>query len=112
MLDMYLEVEQADKADDREWQVKMALLSADPVRFGPIIFPTGKKEPDEVVVEELQPGDLTVSGFHPDITVRYKEVPTLEEVEQTLASIPQDLLLGVEDFQFARDERLANGHKR
>jgi hypothetical protein len=44
--------------------------------------------------------------------VRYKEVPTLEEVEQTLAEIPQDLLLGVEDFQFARDERLANGHKR
>jgi hypothetical protein len=111
-LDMYLEVEQADKADDREWQVKMALLSADPVRFGPIIFPSGKQEPDEDVVEELQPGDLTVSGFHPDITVRYKEVPSLEEVEEILSEFPQDLMLGAEDFQFAQDERLANGHKR
>jgi hypothetical protein len=104
---MYLEVERAEKADAREWQVKIALLTADPAHFGPIVFPTqDDREPDLV---ELQPGDLTVSGFHPDITVRYRDVPTPEEVEQTLASIPQDLLLGVEDFQFARDERLANG---
>jgi hypothetical protein len=109
---MYLQVEHLEKAEDKEWQVKMALLSADPVRFGPIIFPASQTAPDEEVIEELQPGDLTVGGFNPDITVKYKHVPTPEEVEKILSEFPQDMMLGVEDFQFAKDERLANGRSK
>ena len=111
-LDMYLQVEHTEKAEDKEWQVKMALLSADPVRFGPIIFPASKEEPDEKAIEELQPGDLTVGGFNSDITVKYKRIPTPEEVEEILAGFPQEMTLGVDDFQFARDERLTNGHRK
>jgi hypothetical protein len=109
---MYLQVERDEKADDREWEVKMALLSADPARYGPVIFPESKPKEEEVVVEELQPGDLTVGGFHPDITVKYANVPTPEEVEEVLAEFPEDLVLGIDDFhQFSRDARLTNGRR-
>lgn len=111
---MYLEVEQAERSDDREWQMKMALLGADPDRFGPVIFPVPKaKVPkDEIVMEELQPGDITSEGFHPDITVRYKKTPTAQEVDEILAQFPQEQLLGLEDFKrFGPDERLANGQR-
>jgi hypothetical protein len=109
---MYLTVEQQEKAEEREWQVKMAFLTSDPDRFGPVVFPTKEKveDEDEIVIEELQPGDLTAGGFHPDIKVKYKNVPTQQEVEETLAQFPQEQVLGLEDFRkFAPDERLANG---
>lgn len=108
---MYLQVEQDEKVDDREWQVKMALLSADPAHYGPAIFPEAKPKQEVDVVEELQPGDLTVGGFNPDIKVRYKQLPTPEEVEEVLAEFPEDLVLGIDDFQFSRDERLTNGRR-
>jgi hypothetical protein len=108
MLEMYQEVDRGEKSEEREWQVKLALLSADPVQFGPIIFPEPKTEAPQREIE-LQPGDLTVGGFSPDITVKYKEVPTPEEVEEILAQFDPKQVLGIEDFQFAKDERVTNG---
>jgi hypothetical protein len=107
-LHMLLEVEQKEKAKDQEWQMKMALLSNDPGHFGPMIFPT-PKEPEEPLLD-LQPGELTVGGFHPDVVVKYAEVPTPEEVEEILAQFDPNQVLGIEDFtKFADDERLGNG---
>jgi hypothetical protein len=106
-LNMLLEVEQKDKAKDQEWQMKMALLAADPAHFGPVVFPAPKEEEPEY--EDLQPGELTVSGFHPDVVVKYATVPTPEEVEEILAQFDPSQVMGVEDFQYARDERLTNG---
>jgi hypothetical protein len=111
MLYLFMELERDEKSEEREWQVKMALLAADPAQFGPIVFP-GTKEPEERPME-LQPGDLTVGGFSPDITVKYDRIPSPEEVEEILAQFDPNQLLGVDDFsgQFAKDERLTNGHR-
>jgi hypothetical protein len=108
-LNMYLEVEQREKAKDQEWQMKMALLSFDPAHFGPIVFPAPKEKEEQLL--PLQPGELTVGGFHPDVTVKYAEVPTPEEVEEILAQFDPEQVLGVEDFRFAQDERLTNGRR-
>lgn len=89
--------------------MKMALLANDPARYGPIIFPT--PEEPEPEVEELRPGELTVAGFHPDITVKYRDIPSPEEVEKILAEFDPEQVLGVEDFQFAKPERMNNGFR-
>jgi hypothetical protein len=106
-LEMYLETEYAEKSEEREWQVKLAMLTADPAKYGPIVFPAPKKAEERPM--ELQPGDLTVGGFSPDITVKYETVPTPEEVEEILAEINPEQVLGVEDFQFANGKGLTNG---
>jgi hypothetical protein len=104
---MYLETERAERSEEREWQVKLAMLTADPVRFGPIVFPQAK-EPEERPIE-LQPGDLTVGGFSPDIVVKYETVPTPQEVEEVLAQFDPNQVLGTEDFQLANGKGLTNG---
>ena len=54
-----------------------------------------------------------MEGFSPEVQVKYAHVPTPEEVEETLAQFPQELVLGLEDIQFARDPRLAtNGRSK
>lgn len=107
-LNMLIEVEQKEKSKDQEWQMKMALLANDPAHFGPIIFPAPKEA--EVPLIDLQPGELTVGGFHPDVTVKYAEVPTPEEVEEILAQFDPSQVLGIDDFtKFAPDERITNG---
>jgi len=105
---MYLVALAQEKADDREWDTKMALLANDPPEYGPVIF----KEPsNDEPIQELRRDELTVEGFSPDVTVKYAHVPTIQEVEETLAMFPREMVLGVEDLKFAQDPRLANGHK-
>jgi hypothetical protein len=105
---MYLAVVAQEKADDQEWTMKMALLANNPAEFGPVIF----KIPPEEPVQELRKDELTMEGFSPEVQVKYTHVPTLQEVEETLAMFPRELVLGIEDIKFARDPRLAgNGHK-
>lgn len=107
-LHMYLEVGQKERADDREWQVKMALLTNNPAQYGPIVFPESKETEEQV--EELRPGELTVSGFHPDVKVKYRDLPTPEEAEEILAQFDPEQVFGVEDFQVAKQfERMTNG---
>ena len=83
------------KAEDREWAMKMALLSADPGVYGPLVFPP-EDEPE--VFEEVRPGDITSAGFSPGVRVKYRHLPTPEEVEAALAEFPQELVLGMDDF--------------
>jgi hypothetical protein len=102
---MYLEVEAKEKSDDQEWQMKMALLANSPSEYGPVIF----KAPPEEPVQELRKDELTSEGFSPDVTVKYAHVPTPQEVEETLAMFPAEMVLGLDDLKFAKDPRLANG---
>ena len=106
---MYLGVIAQEKAADQEWQMKMALLANNPAEYGPVIFETSPEAP----VQELRKDELTMEGFSPEVQVKYAHVPTPEEVEETLAQLPQELVLGLEDIQFARDPRLAtNGRSK
>jgi len=84
-----------DRQEDREWSMKMALLSADPATYGPLIFPAKK---EDEVFEEIKPGDITSAGFNPYVKIKYSRLPTSKEVEEALAEFPQELVMGVEDF--------------
>ncbi len=107
-LDLYLEIVAKEKADDREWEMKMALLANNAPEYGPIIFKTpSTAEP----LQELRKDELTSEGFSPDVQVKYAHVPTPQEVEETLAMFPKEMVLGLDDLKFARDPRLArNGN--